>query len=74
MWCQWWAPSFWQKVWLNFELCDWVMLPNMAFLRESGNWVKSYGFWVWVMKTEYWVMKTETPLNQTGPNSLAEIF
>ena len=26
-----WAPPFWQKVGLNFELCDWVMLPNKNF-------------------------------------------
>ena len=26
-----WAPPFWQKVGLNFELFDWVMLPNKNF-------------------------------------------
>ena len=37
-----WAPPFWQKVNLKFELCDWVNI--LEFLCDSGVWVMSYRF------------------------------
>ena len=46
------------------KFCDQTKMFD--FLSDSGVWVMSYGFWVWVIKTEYWDMKTKTPLNQMG--------
>ena len=53
------------------EFCD--QKKVLEFLSDSGVWVMSYGFWIWVMKIEHWDMKTETPLNQTGPYSLDQL-
>ena len=49
------------------KFCDQTKV--LEFLSDSGVWVMSHGFWVWVMKIEHWDIKTETPLNQTGPRS-----
>ena len=37
-----WAPPFWQKVNLKFELCDWVKI--LEFLCESGFGLLVMGF------------------------------
>ena len=54
-----WAPPFWQKVGLNFELFDWVMLPNKNFGDFERKWKLSYELWILRVRYELWVLSYE---------------
>ena len=54
-----WAPPFWQKVGLNFELFDWVMLPIKNFGVFERKWKLSYELWILSLRYELWVLSYE---------------